>query len=372
MKSVMEHGQEKRRHRSRRTGLPVMVLVVMVVSLVGMGPGAALADREIVDMAGRTVRVPDFPAHIACIDGPAFEKVFAFGAADRVVLTANVTSPWARKLYPHLVNIPVAEIMAVPDVEKLMALQTDLVILKPIAKQIKSVTAAGIPAAVAYNNSERPQTMAEFFREYYDEIRFFGRVLGGDGDEIAEKYCAYMAQRIGKVLAVTEVMTAADRPRVFFFSAATNGPAGTQSKYTTAWWLVRAAGGQMVTYEDSAYFIDVSTEQMILWDPEFIVVSTGTSVGEVVSNRQLRDVAAVKAGNVLASPQGVFYWSHFSTESFLLILHLAKVFHPDLFSDLDVTAELKAYYAAFYHYDLTDDEARRILSCLPPASEERP
>lgn len=30
--------------------------------------------------------------------------------------------------------------------------------------------------------------------------------------------------------------------------------------------------------------------------------------------------------------------------------------------------EVKEYYLKFYHYNLTDDEANRILQHLPPAS----
>jgi iron complex transport system substrate-binding protein len=74
----------------------------------------------------------------------------------------------------------------------------------------------------------------------------------------------------------------------------------------------------------------------------------------------------VRENRVFMVPEGQFYWSHFSTESFLCILYLAKIFHPDLFPHLDVRQELKDYYAKFYHRDLTDDEAQRILDHLPP------
>jgi len=46
----------------------------------------------------------------------------------------------------------------------------------------------------------------------------------------------------------------------------------------------------------------------------------------------------------------------------------AKTLHPDLFQDLNMTNEVKDYYSRFYHYNLTDDEANRILQHLPPAN----
>nr|WP_054698297.1 hypothetical protein [Desulfosarcina cetonica] len=122
----------------------------------------------------------------------------------------------------------------------------------------------------------------------------------------------------------------------------------------------------MLTHDEAAYFVNVTTEQMILWNPDIIIVSTLPTIEPVVTNPQWRDLRAVREKKVFMSPQGIFYWSHFSTESFLCILFLAKQFYPERFPDLDIQDELQAYYSRFYHYALTDDEARRILNHLPP------
>jgi len=47
---------------------------------------------------------------------------------------------------------------------------------------------------------------------------------------------------------------------------------------------------------------------------------------------------------------------------------VAKTIHPELFQDLDMIKEIKKYYSKFYRYDLTDEEANRILKHLPPAN----
>jgi iron complex transport system substrate-binding protein len=328
--------------------------------------GDTAESRVVVDMAGRQVRIPSMPKKIACLDGPAYEKIFAFGAADRLALVPNVMLPWDYVLNPDLRKVPVLANFTAPDVEQLLSLGTDLVIFKPYAKPIERMTAAGIPVVVAYDGSRRQKTMEDFFQAYYRQIRFYGEILGKDSEAVAETYIRYMDKKIRKVLAVTEGMAEKARPRVFFYCGAANGPGDTQSRYTTAWWLVQAAGGSMMTVEDSSYFVSVSTEQMLLWNPEFILVSTGPSADSILENSQFRDIRAVREGKVFMSPQGVFYWTHFSTESYLLILYLAKQFHPELFPDLNVEMELKDYYEKFYHYQLTDDEAERIMNHLPP------
>lgn len=134
-------------------------------------------------------------------------------------------------------------------------------------------------------------------------------------------------------------------------------------------WIINAAGGTMLTHDEPSYFVSVSTEELILWNPDIIIVSTLPSVTPILSDPRLKNVAAVKNKKVYMTPQGQFYWSHFSTESFLCILYLAKLFLPDRFPDLNLIRELTGYYARFYHYDLTPDQARRMLAHLPPGSE---
>lgn len=370
-----------KRNRNKTSNLPchrrtlAFLLPVLVAVIFSEPSPRAVAEdmattRIVTDMIGRKVEIPVYPKRIACLDGPAYEKVFALGAADRIVLVPDMTLPWGNALNPDLKKIPGLSNFTSPDAEQLLSLGVDLVIFKPFDKPIRSMTAAGIPVVVAYDGGKRSKTLEDFIQDCYAQIRFYGSILGGDAPEIAERYRAYVDAKIHKVTGVTRNVPTAERPRVFYYSGMTNGPAGTQSKYTTAWWLVEAAGGAMMTYDDAAYFVSVSTEQMILWDPEFILVSTGPSVDDIVNNSQFRNVAAVKNGNVLPSPEGVFYWTHFSTESYLLILYLAKQFHPESFPDLDVEKELKEYYEEFYHYRLTDEEARRILNHLPPRGDE--
>lgn len=330
--------------------------------------GSKPATRIIVDRVGRHVRIPETPKRIACLFGPSYEKLFALGAADRVAIVANVVLPWDYKLNPGLLKIPVMGNYESPDVEELLKLKTDLVIYHPFSRQIERLSEAGLPVVVPYDSRKRQTTLDGFIKNCYAQIRFYGEVLGGRARDIANAYCKYVDKKLQPVIAVTSKIPTAVRPKVFYVCGQISGSSNTQSQYTTAYWLVEAAGGRMLTYPDKAYFISVSTEQLILWNPDIIVVSTLPSIDSIVNDPRLQDIAAVKNHKVVISPEGLFYWSHFSTESFLCILFMAKLFHPHLFSDLNVKQELKSYYEKFYHYKLTDDEAERILHHLPPKS----
>ena len=74
---------------------------------------------------------------------------------------------------------------------------------------------------------------------------------------------------------------------------------------------------------------------------------------------------AVKDGRVYVNPDGVMYWDY-SSEGVLLMMFIAKTLHPDIFEDLDLVKEVKEFYSRFYGYELTDDQANRLLKRLPP------
>lgn len=322
--------------------------------------------RLIVDRAGRTVRIPARPGRVACIFGPSYEKLLALGAADRVAMVPNVIRPWNYRLNPALKQIPVIVNHTSPGAEQLLALGIDLVIYHPFAKQIERMSSSGLAVVVAYDGSRRISSLDAFIDDWYAQIRFYGKVLGGKAQTTADNYCRYVEKRLRPVIETTRKIPAAKRPRVFYVCGRIDGLSNTQARFSTADWMVTAAGGRMLTYEDAAYFVTVTTEQLIAWDPEIVVVGTLPSVAAFVDDPRFSSLTAVKNKKVFISPEGQFYWSHFSSESFLGILFLAKLFHPDRFAAIDLNRELKSYYAAFYHYRLSDDEARSILNHLPP------
>nr|WP_054698298.1 ABC transporter substrate-binding protein [Desulfosarcina cetonica] len=175
-------------------------------------PQATAADTRIVrDMVGRQVRIPRMPQRIACLHGPSYEKIFALGGADRVVMAANLDLPWAHRLNPALDRIPIADTFAAPDVERLLHLNVDLVIYPPFQKQLNHLTAAGLPVAIAYDSKRRPTTLEAFIADYYTQIRFYGELLGGQAPAIADQYCAYADERIRRVTAITSTIPMAKR-----------------------------------------------------------------------------------------------------------------------------------------------------------------
>ena len=80
----------------------------------------------------------------------------------------------------------------------------------------------------------------------------------------------------------------------------------------------------------------------------------------------VKTLKAYKSGKIYRIPAGIFYWDMTSCETALLPLFLGKKFHPALFKDWDITAEMKKFYSEIYGIHLTDGDAERILSGLGP------
>lgn len=351
----------------------VRVLILMVLGCAFLVIGlcglvfSAEAMRTITDRTGRTVRIPVNPRRIACFLGPSYEKALLLGSADRVVMTAINQPPWSYKIRPaakknSLMDLNVS--YTDPDVEKLLAMGIDLVIYWQWPRQTEKMLAAGIPVVCPLERKALPKTLDEYIQSTKDEIMFYGEVLGDKAQKIAASYSNYYDAKMKQVTARTSRIPPAQRPKVYFVTG--RSILGTQGKNGPAYWAVEAAGGTLVSREIEHYQVEASMEQIISWDPDIIVIGAVQPIKVVMDDSRWRGIEAVKEKKVYPCPEGVFVWPHGSSESFLLVMWLAKTLHPDKFHDLDVVKEVRDYYKKFYHYPLTTEEARLILAGKPP------
>ena len=45
----------------------------------------------------------------------------------------------------------------------------------------------------------------------------------------------------------------------------------------------------------------------------------------------------------------------------LMVLWMATVIQPELFTDVSVAEEIQYYYSEFYEFELTDEQARMVI-----------
>lgn len=106
----------------------------------------------------------------------------------------------------------------------------------------------------------------------------------------------------------------------------------------------------------------VGAEQVVAWNPRMIFTLSQESKNTILADPALATVDAVKDGNIHVCPAGVYLWCVRSAEGALAPHWLGKILHPDLFSDVDMAAEVKAFYKEYGYQDLTDEATQEILA----------
>lgn len=357
-----------KRYKKAVRGLILLVLASGLISICTVRHAfAGEPMRTITDRTGRTVRIPVSPKRIACFLGPSYEKTLLLGSADRVVMTAIKQPPWSCKIRPggeknSLMDLQVS--YSDPDVERLLAMGIDLVFYWQWPRQTEKMLAAGIPVVCPLTGKTYPKTMDDYVQNAKDEMMFYGEVLGGKAKRIAAAYCEYYDVKMKRVLARTGKIPPEQRPKVYFVTGRSSF--ATQGRNSIAYWTVEAAGGKLVSKDTEQHQVDTSMEQIIAWDPDVIVVGALVPPKQIADDPRWQGISAVREKKVYNAPEGVFVWSHGSSEAFLLVMWLAKTLHPDKFRDLDMAKEVRDYYRQFYHYPLTAEEAKLILARQPP------
>lgn len=102
----------------------------------------------------------------------------------------------------------------------------------------------------------------------------------------------------------------------------------------------------------------VTPEQIILWAPEALLFDPNSAYPRVTTD----PVWSAMGLPAYEAPTGPYNWLGRppSVNRYLGIKWLGSVFYPDLYN-LDMVKEAKDFYKLFYHYDLSDDEATKLL-----------
>jgi iron complex transport system substrate-binding protein len=294
---------------------------------------------QVTDMKGHSITVPRRVVRIATISAMATQLVFAVGAQDQLVVASFGSSVKGKAMgliYPRMKQIPEAGNQNAANVETLLAARPDIVLTEEGAA-LAQMRAAGLPAYAF--SAEKPG-------ELYDAIQRMG-VLTGHVAE-ATKSVDYLTAKMKTIADVVAPVETAKRLRVYV--------AGSSILKTFAGdffqtFMLRNAGGVSVSEQLTGGKVDVSPEQILVWNPDVIVLTSYTqgSVQDVLSNPKLQNVAAVRNRRVYVMPSYVVSWDMPVPESFLGTMWLAHKLYPDQVT-FDMATEVMQFYKQLYHF----------------------
>ncbi|VTY11607.1 ABC transporter substrate-binding protein [Rothia dentocariosa] len=316
--------------------------------------------KVIKDIDGTEVTVPTKPERIADLWHANNQVVLLLGGADKLVATTtNVKSlAWFKKIYPGIENIDAPVKGTDVNMEQLSADKPE-VLLASNKDQVSKAAETGIPSVhVEFQN----------FTDLKRTVELTAEVIGTpEAIAKAKQYIAYLEKN--EKLVQDRLKDVKDKPKVLHISGGSDLTKVDGSKSLIGEWM-KLTGAEN-SLDGVENLKNVSLEQIIASNPDIIIIGGSDAqkgVDAIKSDPAWADVPAVKNNKILKNPVGTFNWDRYSAEEALQILWAAQQFHPEQFQDINLVKETQDFYKTYYGYDLTEEDANRILSGQGPVS----
>ena len=341
-------------------------------------PGAQA--RQVTDLAGRVVTVPDHPKRVLLGEG---RFVFAMALLDRQDPVARLVGwqgelkqqdpySWNQlvKRYPEAANVPLigktAEASVSP--EKIVSLQPDVAVFSLSGHgpgrnnpMIATLQAAGIPI-VFIDFRQHP------VENTVPSMRILGQAL--DRQAEADAYIAFYEDHLARVRKIVDPVPQAQRPRVFVEMLAGVWPACCHTTGNGSFGeLLEAAGGVNVAAPVLPGAIgDVSLEFLLNAQPD-VYIATGSrsepgrpgllagpgatarvsadSLSILLARDGIRDLDAVKRRRAY----GIWHAFYNSPYNVAAIEAMTTWLYPERAASLDPQGTLDALYRQFLDVD---------------------
>lgn len=319
--------------------------------------------KEIVDMTGRQVTVPDKIETVFGTSPPATYLIYAMSPE----LVAGLNTPFdqvdTKYIDPRVLNLPVMGGWfgqgRTANVESMLKVSPDLVIMWQWAnsrvmneKIMEMIKPAGIPVVCV---------VLETLADYPAVFRFLGKLFGLKNR--GERLAAYAENTLSQVSDVENRIPEHDRLTVYY----AEGPDGfaTECHSSMHALLIPLSGGVNVhkCQDGTMYGMQkISVEEILIYAPQVIVAHEPLFFEKYRKDPRWKNVRAVKEGRVYRIPREPFNWFD-RPPSFMHLIGLkwlTNSLYPDKYP-MDMVAETKRFYALFLNVALSDEDARKVL-----------
>ncbi len=311
-------------------------------------PTALPKTLTIVDSMKRAVKIPYPLKRIALLAGTVGEIIRCLGETDRIIgITqdmANKTEYWA-----ELQDRPVCGSISQPNYEKIAELDPDVVIVFGPWNWNPEVEEKLSPAGIKVVALEcfKPETLAQ-------DVMIVGKMLGRE--KKAAEFVNFFKSYLDVVKERVSNIPADKRKQVYHEWGHDYSSSGPGSSWDEA--IVMAGGVNIFADSDMAY-PTVSPEAILMREPQVVIKTlsfgkggafTTTDTGKLI---EVQKALLSRAGweNLDASKKDQVYVVSselgYGAMRVVSICYLAKIFYPDLFTDLDPQAMLREYLVKF-------------------------
>lgn len=325
---------------------------------------AAEGEITITDMTGREVTLPGTVSHAFGGGPPATSLLYTFGPEYMAGWNSKVSAEQAKFTTDEAAELPVLGRAFGKggdfNPEELLAHDVDLIIdagnldesYVEAADDLSEQT--GIPVIQLSTN---PEDLSEAYG-------LMGQVFGDE--HRAEKLQSAVDDIVSNVDAGSETVK---EPRTIYYGQGADGlstaPEGSiHSRFIEEIGAENAADAQL---ESDSGRVDVDFEQVLKWDPDVVILGPDSPRDKLAqdpgSDADFGALDAVKDGDVFVAPAQPFGWVDRppSVNQLLGMMWAAEAVYPDNY-DIDLVTEVKDFYADFYHYEMSEEEAQKMLN----------
>lgn len=307
------------------------------------------ATREIVDSNGRNVLVPKKIYRIISLYPMTTIILLSLKVQDKIV--GNVGSAKVinlnniKKIFENYDKIPDAGSFKDYNPETILALKPDVVIT-PHYTNIKKLSEANIPTILI--NHETPDSLLK-------SIEILGSTL--DKKDEANKILNYFSSRKKYI---EENLKNIVKRKLYVAGSTILNTYGSDFYQT---YMVDIAGGESVTKNIKGGKIEISLEDLLRFNPEYIILPTYFmgSKEDLINNKDLQEIKAIKEGKVYIFPSFILSYDLPSVESILGIFWISQKIHGDILK-INLKDEVKYFYNNIFNYNISDAEILEILN----------
>lgn len=329
----------------------ICIIALLSALLSGCATEKKSSDENIIiDQLGREVVIPDNVEKVAATHIYGGKMLFAMGQKDKIAFQMQIgkDTEALAKIDKQYGSLPTAisSPNGVDTPEAMISLGVDVVFTD---------AARGVEEAEIFANAgiTTIAVSGETFEEVYETAEIMGKVF--DCPEKAIELKDFIEELRTTVYDRVKDLPAEDKPVVLVSGSGGVYTAATADMFQHQ--MVETAGGKNAGENLNGRWANISAEDIILLDPDYIVLGStfgASTVESVLSDPALQSVTAIKNKNVYNFPSTLGWWDFPLPQSVLGIIWTAKTIHPDIFEDIDIKETADSVYKYIYGYTYTE------------------
>lgn len=295
---------------------------------------------SVTDSDGNILTFDKPPQRIVITGGNIAEVLVMIGAQNQIVGVGDTVKNDPR-LASYLTHAESVGDYSVPNMEKIISLNPDLLLCyssdKP--KSLDLLKKTGVP--IGFFDCYKQNSLSE-------EVRKLG-VLTGKTVK-ADQLSGFIDSMHALVKNRVDNSTPTQRPSVYYETGSDYTAAATNSGGD---WLITTAGGRNIVENSSIQWVKVTPEWIILQNPD-VIIKLGNDDNEssldgtrktLLNRTGFSDLKAARLNRTYVLSHKILY----GPQSVIGLVYIARIIHPELFSDVDPESYLNQFSLEFLH-----------------------